>query len=92
MPILQMKQCPNPYCQTENPNDAKYCHLCGQKLHENIFLANLRKNKGELLCGIGLLGMILLIVGALGFATFTNAILGSIMMATSIFFLDQETF
>ena len=87
-----MTNCPNPYCQTENPSNAKYCHMCGQKLHENIFWAYLRKYKGEFLCGIGLLGIILLIIGVLGIATITNAILGSIMMVTSIFFLDQETF
>lgn len=87
-----MSNCPNPNCQADNPNDARYCHMCGQKLHKNKFVAFLKSYKGELLCGIGLLGMILLILGALGFATFTNAILGSIMMATSIFFLDQETF
>jgi hypothetical protein len=85
-----MKYCS--YCKADNPAGAIYCHMCGQKLHENIILTYLRKYKGELCCGIGLLGIILLIIGALGFATFTNAILGSIMMVTSIFFLDTETF
>ena len=85
-------KCSNPPCQADNPDDANYCHMCGQKLHENNYLAHLRKYKGELLSGIGILGMILLIIGTLGFATFTNAILGSFMMVTSIFFLDKETF
>lgn len=27
-----MSNCPNPNCQTENPNDARYCHMCGSRL------------------------------------------------------------
>ena len=27
-----MKKCKNIKCQADNPDDAKYCHMCGQKL------------------------------------------------------------
>ena len=87
-----MNNCSNPICHVNNPNGANYCHMCGQKLQRNRLIALLKGYEQEILCGLGVMGMIILIIAALGFATFTNAILGSIMMAMSIFFLDQETY
>lgn len=87
-----MKNCANPNCQADNPFDANYCHMCGQKLHEKKFKEYILHYKQEILCGIGGLGIILMILGIFGVATITNAIFGSVMMGLSILFLDKESY
>lgn len=86
-----MKSCANPNCQADNPFDANYCHMCGQKLHEKKFKEYILHYKQEILCGIGGLGIILMILGIFGVATITNAVLGSVMLCLSIFFLDKKS-
>lgn len=83
-----MKRCSN--CNAENPDNAKYCHKCGQKLHKKRLMANMKNTRGEFLCGIGVLGMILVIIGSFGYGTLINIILGLCMMGFAIFMLDRR--
>ena len=86
-----MKSCANPNCQADNPFDANYCHMCGQKLYENKYKGYIIHYKHEILCGTGALGVVLLIIGAFGSATITNAVLGSVMLCLSIFLFDKKS-
>lgn len=84
-----MSNCQNPYCQADNPDDAKYCHMCGQKLYENKYIEYLKNNKNEILYGMGTLGIVLLILGVFGIATFFNAALGSCMFWVALLLINK---
>lgn len=84
-------RCPNPNCQADNPFDAKYCHMCGQELHENKYKEYIIHYKQEILCGIGGLGIVLMILGIFGVATITNAVLSSVMLCLFIFLFDKKS-
>lgn len=86
-----MKSCHNSYCYAEDLDDAIYCHMCGKKLQINKFKSFLKNYEQEILCGLGGIGMIILIIAALGIATITNAIIGSFALGLSILLLEIRT-
>lgn len=56
-----MKKCSNKNCNAENPDDAKYCHMCGEKIKENKIWGFIKDNN-EVICSI--LGIILASAGS----------------------------
>jgi ribosomal protein L40E len=86
-----MNNCSNPICHANNPIDANYCHMCGQKLQRNRLKALIKGYEQEILCGLGVMGMIILIIAALGIAIITNAIIGSFALGLSILLLEIRT-
>lgn len=52
-----MKKCSNKNCNAENPDDANYCHMCGQKLP---------KKNGIKITGI-IMAIVFFILGMSGF-------------------------
>ena len=76
-----MKKCPNINCQSENPDDAKYCHMCGQKLQKSNFNGFIYHYDRMILCGLGLF---LIILALCGIGTLLNAISGGCMIGAAI--------
>lgn len=76
-----MKNCQNTNCHAENPNDAIYCHMCGQKLQKSKFNGFIHHYDRMILGGIGLF---LIILALCGIGTILNAISGGSMIGAAI--------
>lgn len=85
-----MKKCSNPNCLAKNPISANYCHMCGHKLQRNVAIVFIENYGQEIFCGIGGLGMVLVILGSFGIATTVNVLLGLCMMGAAILFLEKN--